>query len=101
MKAKMLKLEKFAHIIQYAVYTHSYRLTIYYANFFLRKHKQKGKFVLQHWYGLFILCASNHKTQNLTVLGDYNYYLVYGNKQDVMNIVDTVAKNYQYLCVIV
>ena len=36
--------------------------------FFLRKHKQKCKSVLVHWYGLFISCASNHKTQNLTVL---------------------------------
>ena len=34
MKAKMLKLEKFAHMIQYAVYTDPYRLWIYYANFF-------------------------------------------------------------------
>ena len=31
----MLKLEKFPNIIQYAVYTHPYRLCIYYANFFL------------------------------------------------------------------
>ena len=38
--------------------------------FFLRKHKQKCKSVLWHWYGLFILCAFSHKTQNLTVLGD-------------------------------
>ena len=30
----MLKLEKFPNIIQYAVYTHPYRLCIYYANFF-------------------------------------------------------------------
>ena len=30
----MLKLEKFPNIIQYAVYTHHYRLCIYYANFF-------------------------------------------------------------------
>ena len=34
MKVKMLKLEKFPNIIQYAVYTHPYRLCIYYANFF-------------------------------------------------------------------
>ena len=33
MKAKMLKLEKFPNIIQYAVYTHPYRLCIYYAIF--------------------------------------------------------------------
>ena len=32
---------------------------------FLRKHKQKSKSVLGHCYGLFILCASGHKTQNL------------------------------------
>ena len=32
--------------------------------------KQKCKSVLGHWYGPFILCASNHKTQHLTVLGD-------------------------------
>ena len=38
--------------------------------FYLRKHKQECKSVLGHWYGLFILCASNHKTQNLTLLGD-------------------------------
>ena len=31
MKAKMLKLEKLGHIIQYDVYTHPYRLWIYYA----------------------------------------------------------------------
>ena len=30
----MLKLEKFPNIIQYAVYSHPYRLCIYYANFF-------------------------------------------------------------------
>ena len=30
----MLKLEKFPNISQYAVYTHPYRLCIYYANFF-------------------------------------------------------------------
>ena len=30
----MLKLEKFPNIIQYAVYTHPYRLCIYYANSF-------------------------------------------------------------------
>ena len=79
MKAKMLKLEKFAHIIQYAVYTHSYRLTIYYVNFFWERTNKN-------------LCASNHKTQSLTVLGDYYH-------KQVMNIVDTVAKNYQiFMC---
>ena len=53
----MLKLEISAHIIQYAVYNHPYRLWIYDAIFFLRKHKQKCKSVLGHWYGLFILYA--------------------------------------------
>ena len=32
---------------------------------FLRKHKQKSKSALGYCYGLFILCASGHKTQNL------------------------------------
>ena len=59
----MLKLEEFGHTIQHAVYTHPYRLWISHANFFWRKHKNKCKSVLGHWYGLFILCASYHKTQ--------------------------------------
>ena len=73
MKAKMLKLEKFAHIIQYAVYTHSYRLTIYYANF-SGKAQTKRQICPSALVWAFHIVASNHKTQNLTILGDYNYY---------------------------
>ena len=52
MKAKALKLETLGYIIQYVVYIHPYRLWIYYANFFLRKLKQRCKSVLGHWNGL-------------------------------------------------
>ena len=69
MTAKMLELEKFAHIIHYAVCTHLYRLWIYRDGpFFVAQTKMQ--ICPWHWYWLFILRASNKKTQNLTVLGD-------------------------------
>ena len=42
---------------------------------FTRTHKEKCKSVRLHCHGLFILCASNHKTQNFAVLGDNCNYI--------------------------
>ena len=52
MKGKMLKLETFGHIIQYALYINPYCGFI--MSFFSEIDKHKCKSVLGHWYGLFI-----------------------------------------------
>ena len=65
--------------------------------FFLRKDKQKCKSVLGHWYGLFILCASNHKTRNLSVLGE-NVYCYHVLMQDEHYLIPTLLLIILWLC---